>query len=197
MAPPFQSQQAKSNTSSLRRSAYAGRRQTLPSSGLAPAAQAWPSFHSGPSPRRLREPLMSNVRHHTDAPVFSPHQHSPMRLLIPFVYAAILSSCASSIMEHAGEQSLLGRVQERKIIGSFTDRANQRSNLPIRERALSTQPFPEPVLRPVYEYLVVFEDGRTTKVQSTNAGPAIGDCVRVIETTLLVPLRLSSESGCK
>ena len=38
------------------------RRLTLPSSGLAPAAQAWPSFHSGPSPRRLREPLMSNVR---------------------------------------------------------------------------------------------------------------------------------------
>ena len=37
---------------------------TLPSSGLAPAAQAWPSFHSGPSPRRLREPLMSNVRPH-------------------------------------------------------------------------------------------------------------------------------------
>ena len=35
---------------------------TLPSSGLAPAAQAWPSFHSGPSPRCLREPLMSNVR---------------------------------------------------------------------------------------------------------------------------------------
>ena len=35
---------------------------TLPSSGLAPAAQAWPSFHSGPSPRRFREPLMSNVR---------------------------------------------------------------------------------------------------------------------------------------
>ena len=34
---------------------------TLPSSGLAPAAQAWPSFHSGPSPHRLREPLMSNV----------------------------------------------------------------------------------------------------------------------------------------
>ena len=38
------------------------RRLTLPSSGLAPAAQAWPSFHSGPSPRRLRKPLMSNVR---------------------------------------------------------------------------------------------------------------------------------------
>ena len=38
------------------------RRLTLPSSGLAPAAQAWPSFHSGPSLRRLREPLMSNVR---------------------------------------------------------------------------------------------------------------------------------------
>ena len=37
---------------------------TLPSSGLAPAAQAWPSFHSGPSPHRLREPLMSNVRRH-------------------------------------------------------------------------------------------------------------------------------------
>ena len=33
---------------------------TLPSSGLAPAARAWPSFHSGPSPRRLREPLKSN-----------------------------------------------------------------------------------------------------------------------------------------
>ena len=40
------------------------RRLTLPSSGLAPAAQAWPSFHSGPSPRYLREPLMSNVRRH-------------------------------------------------------------------------------------------------------------------------------------
>ena len=38
------------------------RRLTLPSSGLTPAAQAWPSFYSGPSPRRLREPLMSNVR---------------------------------------------------------------------------------------------------------------------------------------
>ena len=34
---------------------------TLPSSGLAPAAQPWPSFHSGPSLRCLREPLMSNV----------------------------------------------------------------------------------------------------------------------------------------
>ena len=39
-----------------------GRRLTLPSSGLAPAAQAWSSFYSGPSPRCLREPLMSNVR---------------------------------------------------------------------------------------------------------------------------------------
>ena len=37
-------------------------RLTLPSSGLATAAQAWPSFHSGTSPRCLREPLMSNVR---------------------------------------------------------------------------------------------------------------------------------------
>ena len=37
---------------------------TLPSSGLAPAAQAWPSFHSGQSLRRLREPLMSHVRLH-------------------------------------------------------------------------------------------------------------------------------------
>ena len=44
------------------RIAHPTRRLTLPSSGLAPAAQAWPSFHSGPSPRRLREPLMSNVR---------------------------------------------------------------------------------------------------------------------------------------
>ena len=35
---------------------------TLPSSGLAPAAQAWPSFHSWPNLRRLHEPLMSNVR---------------------------------------------------------------------------------------------------------------------------------------
>ena len=42
--------------------AHSTRRLTLPSSGLAPAAQAWPSFHSGPIPRRLREPLMSNVR---------------------------------------------------------------------------------------------------------------------------------------
>ena len=41
------------------------RRLTLPSSGLAPAAQAWPSFHSGPSPCCLREPLMSNVRRRT------------------------------------------------------------------------------------------------------------------------------------
>ena len=38
------------------------RRLTLPSSGLAPAARPWPSFHSRPSQRRLREPLMSNVR---------------------------------------------------------------------------------------------------------------------------------------
>ena len=38
------------------------RRLTLPSSGQATACHAWPSFHSGPSPRRLREPLMSNVR---------------------------------------------------------------------------------------------------------------------------------------
>ena len=45
-------------------SARQTRRLTLPSSGLAPAAQAWPSFHSGPSPRRLREPLMSNIRRH-------------------------------------------------------------------------------------------------------------------------------------
>ena len=41
---------------------------TLPSNGLAPAAQAWPSFHSGPSPRRLREPLMSNVRRQESCP---------------------------------------------------------------------------------------------------------------------------------
>ena len=45
------------------RAAVPPRRLTLPSSGLAPAAQAWPSFHSGLSPRRLREPLMSNVGH--------------------------------------------------------------------------------------------------------------------------------------
>ena len=44
------------------RQASRERRLTLPSNGLAPAAQVWPSFHSGPSLRRLREPLMSNVR---------------------------------------------------------------------------------------------------------------------------------------
>ena len=42
--------------------AFHTRRLTLPSNGLAPATRAWPSFHSGPSPRCLREPLMSNVR---------------------------------------------------------------------------------------------------------------------------------------
>ena len=40
------------------------RRLTLPSSGLAPAAQAWPSFHSGPYAPCRREPLMSNARRH-------------------------------------------------------------------------------------------------------------------------------------
>ena len=32
------------------------------SSGLAPAGRLWPSFHSGPNPPCLREPLNSNVR---------------------------------------------------------------------------------------------------------------------------------------
>ena len=35
---------------------------TLRSSGLAPANLLWPSFHSGPKPACLREPLNSNVR---------------------------------------------------------------------------------------------------------------------------------------
>ena len=35
---------------------------TQRSSGHAPAGRCRPSFHSGPSPRCLREPLMSNVR---------------------------------------------------------------------------------------------------------------------------------------
>ena len=58
------------------------RRLTLPSSGLAPAAQAWPSIHSGPSLRRLREPLMSNVRRRKQ------EQHSQVEGVVWFVTPA-------------------------------------------------------------------------------------------------------------
>ena len=43
------------------------RRLTLRSRGRATAVRFRPSFHSGPSQRRLREPLMSNVRRHKES----------------------------------------------------------------------------------------------------------------------------------
>ena len=43
------------------------RRLDLPSSELAPASRCRPSFHSGPSTPRHREPLMSNVMPHAHA----------------------------------------------------------------------------------------------------------------------------------
>ena len=46
------------------RIAHPTRRLTLPSSGHTTAGCFRPPFHSGPSLRRLREPLMSNVRPH-------------------------------------------------------------------------------------------------------------------------------------
>ena len=54
---------AKNNSSSRRAMGSAvALTPNPPSSGLAPAWRFRPSFHSGPSLRRLREPLMSNVR---------------------------------------------------------------------------------------------------------------------------------------
>ena len=70
-----------------------GLRITVPSSGLAPAEQAWPSFHSGPILRRLREPLMSNVRRRKREEL-SQVQSIPRALLQPERVTPICTVCS-------------------------------------------------------------------------------------------------------
>lgn len=106
----------------------------------------------------------------------------------------LLAGCANG-PENAAGQGALGRVQERKIVSTTMERSASRPQVPIRERALSSQPFQESVLKPVYEHLVVLDDGRSLRVQSTNAGFPVGSCVRVTEGD--APARLQAGTGCK
>lgn len=106
----------------------------------------------------------------------------------------LLTACANG-PENAANQGTLGKVQERKIVSTTMERSVSRPQVPIRERAMSSQPFQESVLKPVYEHLVVLEDGRSLRVQSTNAGFPAGSCVRVVEGE--TPARLVASTGCK
>jgi hypothetical protein len=106
----------------------------------------------------------------------------------------LLAACANG-PENAADQGTLGKVQERKIVSTTLERPASRPQVPIRERAMSSQPFQESVLKPVYEHLVVLEDGRSLRVQSTSAGFPVGSCVRVTEGD--APARLLASSGCK
>lgn len=105
-----------------------------------------------------------------------------------------LAACANSPAPTA-EPGALGKVQERKIVSTTTERSVSRPQVPIRERAMSSQPFQESVLKPVYEHLVVLEDGRSLRVQSTNGGFTVGSCVRVVQEDSAA--RLMAGTGCK
>lgn len=117
-----------------------------------------------------------------------------MRTIIILTSPLLLAACANS-PENAADPGPLGKVQERTIVSTTMERSVSRPQVPIRERAMSSQPFQESVLKPVYEHLVVLEDGRSLRVQSTNAGFPAGSCVRVIEGGN--PPRLLASTGCK
>ena len=119
-----------------------------------------------------------------------------MRIAFTLVILATLSSCATE-QKNGSENQPTGKVQERKIVSTTTERSVGRPQIPIRERSLSSQSFPETVLKPVYEHLVVLEDGRTVRVQSTNPGYPAGSCVRVSEGSSSEPSRMSASSSCK
>jgi hypothetical protein len=124
------------------------------------------------------------------SPAFAMHPSLPLASLI------LLTACASA-PDGASERGRLGTVQERKIVSSTMERSASRPQVPIRERAMSSQPFQESALKPVYEHLVVLEDGRTLRVQSTSAAHAPGQCVRVVEGDGAVAPRVSASTGCR
>lgn len=108
-------------------------------------------------------------------------------LAIPIVLAA----CASAPDNASGA---VGKVRERKIVSTTMERSATRPQMPIRERAMSSQPLQESVLKPVYEHLVALEDGRSLRVQSTSPAYPAGSCVRVLEAE--GQARLVVASGC-
>lgn len=60
---------------------------------------------------------------------------------------------------------------------------------------MSSQPFQESVLRPVYEHAIALEVGRTVHVQSASPAHPPGSCVRVLEAES--PVRLVAGNGCR
>lgn len=117
-----------------------------------------------------------------------------MRTRLPLFSLTLLAACANS-PHTAADPGTLGTVQERKIVSTSMERSVSRPQMPSRERAMSSQPFQEPVLKPVYEHLVALEDGRSVRVQGTNAGYPVGSCVRVLERD--GPARLAAATGCR
>ncbi|MBX3627084.1 MAG: hypothetical protein KF892_18860 [Rhizobacter sp.] len=117
-----------------------------------------------------------------------------MRTTLLLTSLILLSACANA-PESAADKGALGKVQERKIVSTTMERSASRPQVPIRERAMSSQPLQESVLKPVYEHLVALEDGRSLRVQSTHAGFPVGSCVRVAEGDS--PARLLPSTGCK
>lgn len=117
-----------------------------------------------------------------------------MRTTFPLALLTLLAACASS-PDTTAETGALGKVQERKIVSSTMERSVSRPQMPSRERAMSSQPFQESTLKPVYEHLVVLEDGRTLRVQSATAAHPAGSCVRVLEGGDS-PARLVAGTGC-
>ena len=117
-----------------------------------------------------------------------------MRTTFFLASLTLLAACANG-PESNTESGALGKVQERKIVSTTMERSVSRPQVPIRERAMSSQPFQESVLKPVYEHLVVLEDGRTLRVQSTNGGYPAGSCVRVVDADSAA--RLLAGTGCK
>ncbi|WOB07878.1 hypothetical protein [Piscinibacter gummiphilus] len=117
-----------------------------------------------------------------------------MRATFLLATLTLLTACANA-PESTAEQGALGKVRERKIVSTTMERSVSRPQVPIRERAMSSQPFQESVLKPVYEHLIVLEDGRSLRVQSTHAGYPVGTCVRVVEGDN--PARLLASTGCK
>ncbi len=115
----------------------------------------------------------------------------PLVATFPLPLLMLLAACASQ-PETAGS---LGKVLERKIVSTTMERSAYRPQVPIRERAMSSQSFQESTLRPVYEHLIALEDGRTLRVQTTNPAHAAGSCVRVLEGEGAP--KLVAGSGCK
>lgn len=123
---------------------------------------------------------------------------------IPFALSlsilAVLAACASGPQRNPAQ--FLGKVQERNIVSTSVEGFAARPHMPvrdrpIRERTMSSQPFQETVVKPVYEHLVVLEDGRTMRIQTTSSSYPVGACVSVSDGMQPERPQVSAGSGCR